>query len=139
MSTDLENAKKALEAGGFTCVLCKGPQQYESTRRGVAPLLAWLDSGLDFHGYSAADRVVGRGAAFLYCLLGVCQVYAPVMSRDGADILTCHGITPHWEVLTDTVLNHRKDGCCPMEIATRGIQNPAEALGAMRKALDAMG
>ena len=67
---DLENAKKILSDGSYTCVLCKGKDTVSSSFRGVKPLLDLLDSGKDFSGYSAADKVVGRATAFLYCLLG---------------------------------------------------------------------
>ena len=63
---NLQKARNILESGNFTCVVCKGDAVCTTTQRGVAPLLNWLDAGTDLTGFSAADRVVGRGAAFLY-------------------------------------------------------------------------
>ena len=74
MENFMENMTKArnlLDSGDYTCVVCNGNAIYTTTQRGVAPLLNWLDSGTDLTNFSAADRVVGRGAAFLYCLKGV--------------------------------------------------------------------
>ena len=75
---NLLKAQHFLESGNHTCVVCKEDSIYTTSQRGVAPLLNWLDDGVDLKGYSAADRVVGRGAAFLYCLLGVKEVYAKI-------------------------------------------------------------
>ena len=71
MDKNLLKARDLLLAGNYTCVVCREDTLYTTTHRGVAPLLNWLDDGTDLEGFSAADRVVGRGAAFLYCLLKV--------------------------------------------------------------------
>jgi len=135
MSQDLQKATQLLEAGNYTCVLCREEEVYTSTRRGVAPLLGWLDSGIDLRGYSAADRVVGRATAFLYHLLGVKAVHARVMSRPAAQVLTDHGILASWDVLVDAIENRQKTGPCPMEHATRCCTTAEEALQAVRQTL----
>ena len=43
-------------------------------------------------GFAAADRVVGRAAAFLYVLLGAGEIYAGVMSDTAADVLERFGV-----------------------------------------------
>ena len=67
MNNDLAKAKKILSDTGATCVLCKGKSRCESQLRGVTPLVDLLDTGMDFSGYAAADKVVGKATAFLYC------------------------------------------------------------------------
>ena len=69
MSADLTRARALLAQGEYTVVLCRDDVTYTDTRRGVAPLLALLDSGTDVGGFSAADKVVGKAAAFLYLRL----------------------------------------------------------------------
>ena len=133
----LEKAKSMLQEG-FTCVLCGENATYTATARGIRPVLELLDSGDDFSAFCAADKVVGKATAFLYVLLRVRAVYAPVMSRAALAVLESHGIEASWDVLTDAVLNHRKDGLCPMESATRDISSPEAALCAIRKTLAAM-
>ena len=71
MTMDMTKARSLLESGDYTCVVCHGDTVHTATERGVKPLLNWLDEGMDLRGFSAADRVVGRATAFLYCLLGV--------------------------------------------------------------------
>lgn len=55
--------------GDTTCILCRGDDVLITSARGIRPLLQWLDSDIRTDGFYAADRVVGRGAAFLYRLL----------------------------------------------------------------------
>lgn len=136
MATDLLRAKEILEESGCTCVVCGGDREYRSMERGVKPLLAWLDSGTDMMGYSAADKVVGRGAAFLYRLLGVRRVYGQVMSVAAVKALRAGGIEASWGTLTETIQNRQKNGLCPMEEATLGIEDPEAALEAIRAKLE---
>ena len=132
---DLENAREALAAEGCTCVLCKGDVYYKSTRRGVAPLMGWLEEGLDVRGFSAADKVVGKATAFLYCLLGVRAVHANVVSEAAAKVLEENNIPLSWEQKVPAIQNRTGDGLCPMETATRDVTDPADAPAAIRAAL----
>ena len=138
MDHDLQTARQLLNTGDYTCVLCRNDVTYTSTRRGVAPLLNWLDDHTDLRGFSAADRVVGKATAYLYCLLGVSCVFARVMSRPAAEVLAQHHIPASWEMLVDTIENRQKTGPCPMEHATRNSTTPEEALAAVRQALNAL-
>ena len=132
---ELERAKAILDQGDCTCVLCGQSSIYKSERRGVAPLLELLDSGTDVKGFSAADRVVGKATAFLYCLLGVKEVYAGVMSKPAASILEDAGISHSWGGLVEGIQNRQKNGPCPMEYATRNCETPEDALTAIRQTL----
>ena len=134
----LERAKQILENEGCTCVICGENGVYKSDRRGVAPLLELLDKGMDMTGASAADRVVGKATAFLYGLLGVKEVYARVMSKPAAAVLTALGIAHSWDQLVEGIENRQKNGPCPMEHATRDCQTPEEALVAIRQTLEAL-
>ena len=60
--SDLDRAK-ALLTGGTTCAIIRGARCETSCLRGVKPLLGWLEG--DWRGAAAADKVVGRAAAFL--------------------------------------------------------------------------
>ena len=87
MTAALERAKALLTEGGYTVVLCRGEVTYTDTRRGVAPLLRLLDAATDVRGFVAADKVVGKAAAFLYLRLGVAAVHAGVISAPARDLL----------------------------------------------------
>ena len=136
--TDLDKARSHLETGSYTCVISRGEETFFATDRGVKPLLNWLDEGLDMTGASAADKVVGRATAFLYCLLGVSQVYAAVMSRPAAQVLEENGIEAHWGKLVDGIINRRGTGPCPFEDAVMHITDSQEALAAIRNKMAQM-
>lgn len=135
MRTDTQNAVALLEANNCTCVVCKGDAIHSTTDRGVKPLLNWLDAGTDLAGFCAADRVVGRATAFLYCLLGVEEVYARVMSRPAMQVLDAAGIWVEAGTLVDGIINRRGTGPCPFEAAVMDIADPAQALEAIRRKL----
>lgn len=139
MNKDLAKAKKILCDTGSTCVLCKGGSRVESQLRGVAPLVELLDMGMDFSGYSAADKVVGKATAFLYCLLEVKAVYTPVISQPALEVLQKYGIEAHYDLCVPAILNRRKDGFCPMETATKSISGPEAALAAIHRTLEKLG
>ncbi len=135
MSRDLEEAKKSMIDGGYTCVVMKDEQVYTSVERGVKPLLNWLDARTDLHGFAAADKVIGNGAAMLYVLLGVKEIYTPVISKAAKATLDVHGIAIDFDVCVEEIVNRAGTGPCPMEDAVKGIDNPKEALVAIRKRL----
>ena len=135
MGNDLALAKHLLTTEAHTCVLCREDQIYTSTCRGVAPLLNWLDSGTDLRDFSAADRVIGKATAYLYCLLGVKEVFARVMSKPAVEVLLSYNIPASYDTLVDGIENRQKTGPCPMEHATRNCTTPEEALTAVRETL----
>lgn len=126
-------AKKLLEKESYTCVLYDGKTTYTSTVRGVAPLLDWLTEGISFEGYCAADKVVGKAAAFLYALLDVKEVYAPVMSEPALKVLKKYGIGAVCDQVVTGIKNRQGTGPCPMEQATEKVSTKEEALVTIRK------
>ncbi len=132
MDKNLLNARELLLAGNYTCVVCREDTLYTTTHRGVAPLLNWLDDGTDLEGFSAADRVVGRGAAFLYCLLKVKAVHALVMSYPAAEVLKAYNIEAYADTFVEGIINRAGNGPCPFEAAVMDIHNAPEALEAIR-------
>lgn len=72
----MKKAAGILEKDKLTFAAVNSNDIITSTDNGVKPLLSLIDSGKTLSGYSAADRVVGNGAAYLYVLLGVKSVYA---------------------------------------------------------------
>lgn len=132
---NLERAKEILNSDDYTCVLCKNDIVYTSKSRGVKPLLDWLDNKTDLHGFSAADKVVGKATAFLYVLCGVAQIYAPVISEPARDILIENGIIPVCDKEVKAIRNRTDTGFCPMETAVYDIDNPHEALTVIKNTL----
>lgn len=135
MSDDLQKAKLLLAQTGSTCVLCRDDLVLTATARGVIPLLDWLDSGADTWACSAADKVVGKAAAHLYCLLGVRRVHGNVMSVSAVKVLRQGGVEVYWDTLVENIRNRTNTGLCPMETATADIDEPEEALPIIRATL----
>ena len=133
--TDLERAKGRLAQGDCTVALCRGEEIRTDTRRGVAPLLALLDEGAEVAGFAAADKVVGKAAAFLYLRLGVQTVYAGVISRPAYDLLIANGVQTTCGTLVDAIRNRAGDGFCPMETVCLPLSDPEEAEVAIRQRL----
>lgn len=138
-SIDLMNARRLLQTQGYTCVLCKGDVTYTTQLRGVRPLVQWLHHGTPLQDFSAADKVVGKATAFLYCLLGVKEVYAGVMSRAAFTVLQEQGITACCDRLVDNIINRQGDGICPFEAAVWDIHDSRLAHAAILEKMAQMG
>lgn len=118
-----------------TFVYLEGKKLLHSTQKGVSPLLNYYDAGEAFSLGAAADRVVGRGAAFLHVLLKTKVLYAGVLSRSAEEVLQRFGVDYRFGRRTERVLNRDHTGPCPMELATQDISDPHEALAAIRMKL----
>lgn len=137
----MNNLKKAadiLNSSEYTCVMCSDNDILTSKKRGVSPLLELLDKGYDLHEYSAADKVVGNGAAFLYVLLKIKEVHAGVISKNACITLKNNNIPVTYDTLVGAIRNRDNTGFCPIEEAVAGITSPDDALVAIRNRLKNM-
>ena len=134
--TDLEKAKVLLEKVQASCAFVKGEDSFYSTKRGVAPLLELLDDKKSLKGYAAADKVVGKAAAYLYILLQVKCVYAGVISTHALSVFEKYGMPVEYGMLSEAIRNRDNTGFCPMETAVLDIDVPAEAVTAIRAKLE---
>ena len=132
MSSDIVKARKLLETGGYTCVLCKEEATYTSKDRGIAPLLKWINTGEALSEFSAADKIVGKAAAFLYVILGVREVYAPVMSEAAKEVFSENGIDYSYDTSVEQIRNRADTGSCPMDEAVRCVETSSEALKVLK-------
>ena len=139
VDADGARAKAILQSQGYTCVLCKGSRIHTTNARGVKPLVQWLESGADFTGFSAADKVVGKATAYLYQLLGVGEVYAQIMSQSALEVLNAAGIRAGFDLLVPNIINRKGDGICPFEAAVLEIQDPRDAKAAIYAKMREMG
>lgn len=133
---DIERAKKLLEAEGFSCVFTQGDTIYTSRKTGVAPLVEFLSSGINLNGFSAADKIIGKAAALLFVLAGVREVYASVMSEPAVAVLQQNKICHSYGILTPSIENRTGTGQCPMEQAVARIDDPTQALTAIRATME---
>ena len=136
MSELLNYSKKLLVSGGYTCVLYNGEDEIVSSERGVSFLLGLYNSGKNYSGYVSADKVVGKGAALLYALLGIKEIYALVISESALSVLQNNSIICSYDTLVPHIINRRGDGICPIESATMDIENPLDAPGVIVETLE---
>ena len=132
MEKDFQKAKEEYNSGKYTLVICKDEDIIKSDITGIRPVMTLIDSKKDYKGYSAADKIVGRAAAFLYTLLQVKNLYGETMSKGAVEILKNAGIYYEYKTLTDYIENRQKTGMCPMDEAVKDIDNPKDAYEAIR-------
>lgn len=133
MSDNLTKCREILKSGNFTLVLSDGKTLLTDTNRGVKPLFDLLDKNTDLSGFSAADKVVGKAAAFLYVLLNIKEVYADVISTHALVVFEQHKIPVEYNTLTDKIKNRTGTGFCPMETAVLDENEPEKALKKIRE------
>ena len=132
MEKDFQKAKEEYNTGKYTLVICKDEDIIKSDVTGIRPVMNLIDSKKDYKGYSAADKIVGRAAAFLYTILQAKNLYGETMSKGAIEILKKSGIYYEYKTLTDFIENRQKTGMCPMDEAVKDINNPNDACEAIR-------
>ena len=137
--TDLERAVALLhEDPARTCAFVCGEEHFVRTERGVNPLLTLARKGKFLKNFSCADRVVGKAAALLYAFLGAKEVYADVLSASAEVVFVSQKIKYVYQNFAQNIINRQGTGLCPMELATKDISDPAEAVEAIERALAAL-
>ena len=119
--SDLENAKIALT--GHTIALCKGDKVFTSDKKGVSPMIEFIDSGINLKGYSVADLIVGKAVAMLYVKAEIVAVYAKTISKSAIQVLKNNHISFYYDILTDKIINRKGNDRCPMEKVVLDIDN----------------
>ena len=138
MHSELERAKELLTTKGYTCVILKGDVCYNSTKRGIAPLMGYLADGIHMHGFFAADKVVGKAAAYLYVLLEIAELYVGVISVPALEVLQRFHIPVTYDTLVPAIRNRTDTGFCPMETAVLNIQFADEAYKVLKAKINEM-
>lgn len=133
---DAVRAKKLL--AGHTLVLCRGAETIVRDEKGIAPMMLLLERGVSLAGFSAADAVVGKAAAYLFAYAGICEVYARIVSETALETLARSGIAVTYGERVPYIINRRGDGRCPMESAVWDVEEAAAAYGILKERFGAM-
>ena len=132
----MDKARSLLEEPGCTFAAASSDQEITSVERGIRPVLGLITrfgkNGRGMAGWSVADKVVGKAPALLYTMLGPDEIYAGVVTETAADILKDAGIRLTYDVMTDKILRRDGKDLCPMEKTVMSIDDPEEALSAVR-------
>ena len=76
--------------------------------------------------------MVGKAAAYLYVLLGVKEVFAGIISEKATEVFLRFGISFTYSECVPAIINRTGDGFCPMETAVSAIDDPEDALYAVK-------
>lgn len=128
---NLAQLKDLLLTENHTCVVAVGSQVFTCGESGIRPLLKLIESGTDFRGGRAADRIVGKAAALLYAHMGINELYAEVLSEQALPVLREYRIATEFGVLTKEINNRNMNGICPMEQTVISIDEPLAAYAAL--------
>ncbi len=136
MNNDIIKAKEILDKENATCVFCRDESVIISHKRGVNPLIELIESGENYSRFSVADKVVGNGAAFLYVILNIREIFAKVISDAACDTFNKYGISYMYENRVKSIQNRTNTGICPMEQAVMNAKTPDEAFMFIKKKIE---
>ncbi len=132
---NLEKAKALLTESELTCAICGDGRLFTSRDRGIKPLVALYAASAHTADCSAADKVVGRGAAFMYILMGINEIYAALISDAALSLLCDYGLRVEYGKRVPNIINRSGDGICPFEAAVLDITEPTDAYSAICRKL----
>lgn len=130
---DIKQAIALLQEENKTLILYHGEEIFSYTTRGVSPLTELYENKKDCSSFVAVDKVVGRGAAFMYLLLGIKRIHALVISEPALELLKKNQIEITYDKLVPFIQNRTRDGFCPMESATLSCENPLDAYDKIKR------
>ncbi len=126
---DIELAKRTLKDEDLNLVVVNdGRVVFSSESPGVKGLLEAIENFRNLvSGASAADRVIGRGAAFLCAYLNVDRVYGELVSEPAIDVLEKEDVEYSADKVVDNIENRSGSDICPFEKLTEDMKDPEEA------------
>ncbi len=131
----LQSAINLIKEETATCVVIKDRQIVKTiSGQGIAPVIDLYEQDA-LRGAFVADKIIGKAAAMIMVLGGVEEVYGNVMSRAGKEFLEAHNVKVSYGQVIDAISNRAGDGICPMERTVMNIEEPEEALTALKETL----
>ncbi len=137
MDKVLEEAKKILLDNDFTCVATDGDNICISNDRGIKRLVYWYEHK-SIDGYMVADKVVGRGAAFVYVLIGVRCIWAKIISDAAIEIFNMYNINFFYDKRVENISNRNNTDICPIEASLADVYDLKAAMDIIRRKLKDM-
>ena len=117
------------ERGLNLAIFKDGELVFSSAQEGLSPLVRAIEeAGLErLKGCVVADRVIGRAAALLICLMGAREAHALVMSKGALRALEEHGIIARARELVEHITAPNGQAPCPFERLVEDVEEPEEA------------
>ena len=133
---NLNKAKTLLQ--DHSLVLVKENDIYIEDDKGLKPLLSFINKNINLKGFSLADKIIGRAAAFLIIKLNIKEVYTKTISKGAYELLIDNNVDISYDNMVDKILNKDKTGLCPMEECVININNPEDAYNEIIKKIKLM-
>lgn len=119
--------KQKLETENLTCVISDSNDViFTSNKRGVAPLIDFIQSFSTNNSYYLADKVIGKAAALLCIKAGIKHINTLVISSPAKLILSNNLISYEFNTEVPAINNRTNTGLCPMEGLSKGVNTPDE-------------
>lgn len=135
MITEMEYVKRMLSLGGYSLVLCEHSRVITSEKDGIVPLLETVQSGENWKNAYAAVKKLGRAEALLLLFLKVQGVYAETACKPALRLLERNGVQTEFKTVVVNFLNEEKTGLSCMEAAVSAIDDPEDAIEAIKNIL----
>jgi hypothetical protein len=131
---DIDIAKEMLEKENLSLVVVKDCDVvYKSNDKGIKPMYYVVTNLLQIaRGSSIADRVIGKGAAMLCKVLGVKEVYTPLISEAAIKVLKEANIPFSYHKSCPYIMNMQQTGLCPIEKTAMESENEMVFLGRLK-------
>lgn len=135
-SSALTEAVTLLHSTDSTCVIIQNTTVYQSSLRGIAPILSKLEKDRAFlEGASVADKVIGKSAAMLLIYGKIKELHANVISEYAAALLEQYHIPFTYDKKVPYIINRDGTGMCPMEKSVLKLSAPEEAFAVLKQTL----
>jgi len=117
------------ERGLNLAIFKDGELVFSSSQEKLSPLVQAIEEvGLErLEGCVVADRIIGRAAALLMCLMRAREAHALVMSKEALRALERHGIAARAGELVERIMAPDGRAPCPFERLVEGVEEPEEA------------
>lgn len=135
LDKNLEQAKQTLLSEKHTVAVVNNGKMVTSDKNGIAPLLDFLKNPEILRGAAAADKVIGKAAAYLFLKGGVRELYAELLSEPAKELLESRNVPVTYKKLVPYIKNRAQDGMCPMEQSVLEVQDEEEALQKLQETL----
>lgn len=137
---DIKIAKKILLEENMTLVIVKNEKViYKSKEKGIKPLyIAVTTLKETIKGSCAADRVVGKAAAWLYTYLDIKRLYCEIISKEGKKKLIEKNIGLEFTKEVEYIKNRTKTDMCPVEKISKDENDFDNLLINIRKFLESI-
>lgn len=120
---DKNIVKEIFKENDYSLVFVKSGQVILTSRdSGIKPLYNIIKNDREeFINSSVSDKVVGKGAAIIYDLLGISYLYAEVISDPAREFLKNKNIEIEYNINIPNIMNRNQTDLCPIEKISQAI------------------